>query len=138
MKIYFGATQLTDWADYPAQNVSFNGASVLDAADVIDAGTKKLFGRKNAQVTLTFTVRREFASHTLAQQYLLLTFSSLTQTQHCKITCGPLLTEEEEAVDVWLPGAVLMATPEGVFNGVEVLMSFKIVAGLATLTDPEA
>jgi hypothetical protein len=131
MKIVFGGIQLTDWSDYPAQDVSVNGQSVIEAIDIVRAATKRFFSRGNKAVTLEFSVRREFDTNHEAQKYLLTHFSALPDFGLCQVTCG-VPGEEADEEDVFLYNAVLSASPQGTFSGVEVIVRYTIQAGQVT------
>jgi hypothetical protein len=133
MKIFFATIQLTDWADYPAQNVSVNGQTVFEAVDIVRAAAARFFSRGNDKVTLQFSVRREFSTNVECQKYLLTHFSQLPKSGLCQITCG---TPGETSEDVFLSNAVLSASPQGNFNGVEAIVQYTIQAGLATTDIP--
>lgn len=135
MKIFFGGIQLTDWSDYPAQNVSVNGETVFEAVDIVRAAAKRFFSRGNDRVTLSFTVRREFATHNEAQAYLLTAFSTLPKFGTCRVVCGAP-GEEDDEQEVFIYNAVLAAMPQGIFNGVEVIASFNIQGGAAVTDSP--
>jgi hypothetical protein len=135
MKIVFGGIQLTDWSDYPASDVSVNGLSVVEAVDIIRAAGKRFFSRGNKAITLEFSVRREFDSHHEAQKYLLTHFSTLPDFGLCQVTCG-VPGEEADFEDVFLENAVLSASPQGSFVGVEVIVRYTIQAGTVTTAVP--
>lgn len=134
MKIFFGGIQLTDWSDYPAFDVSVNGQSVVEAADIVRAAAKRFFSRGNKSVTLEFSVRREFATHHEAQKYLLTHFTTLPDFGLCQVTCG--VPGEADPEDVFLANAVLSATPQGTFAGVEAIVRYTIQAGTVTTAVP--
>lgn len=134
MKIFFGGIQLTDWQDYPAFDVSVNGISVIEAIDIVRAATKRFLSRGNKAVTLEFSVRREFVTHHEAQKYLLTHFSTLPDFGLCQATCG--VTGEAGPEDVFLENAVLSASPQGTFAGVEVIVRYTIQAGKVTTAVP--
>jgi hypothetical protein len=135
MKIFFGGIQLTDWSDYPAFDVSVNGQSVVEAIDIVRAAAKRFFSRGNKAITLEFSVRREFATHHEAQKYLLTHFTTLPDFGLCQVTCG-VPGEEADFEDVFLENAVLSATPQGTFSGVEVIVRYSIQAGTVTTDAP--
>lgn len=134
MKIFFGGIQLTDWSDYPAFDVSVNGQSVIEAADIIRAAAKRFFSRGNKSITLEFSVRREFATHHECQKYLLTHFTTLPNFGLCQATCG--VTGEAGSEDVFLYNAVLVATPQGTFAGVEAIVRYSIQAGTVSTAIP--
>lgn len=134
MKIFFGGIQLTDWSDYPAFDVSVNGQSVIEAVDIIRAAAKRFFSRGNKAVTLEFSVRREFATHHECQKYLLTHFTTLPNFGLCQVTCG--VTGEAGSEDVYFYNAVLAATPQGTFAGVEAIVRYSIQAGTVTTAVP--
>jgi hypothetical protein len=134
MKIFFGGIQLTDWSDYPAFDVSVNGQSVVEAVDIVRAAAKRFFSRGNKAVTLEFSVRREFATHHEAQKYVLTHFTTLPDFGLCQVTCG--VPGEAGPEDVFLYNAVLSATPQGTFAGVEVIVRYSIQAGTVTTAVP--
>jgi hypothetical protein len=134
MKIYFGGVQLTDWSDYPAQNVSVNGETVFEAVDIVRAAAKRFYPRGNDRVTLTFTVRREFATHHEAQVFFLVGYSTLPKFGTCQIICG-VPGEEDDEQEVFIYNAVL-ATGQSSFSGVEVITSFNIQGGAAVTDTP--
>jgi hypothetical protein len=134
MKIFFAGIQLTDWSDYPAQNVTVNGQSVYEAVDIVRAAAKRFFSRGNDSVTLQFSVRREFASMRDAQNYLLTVYSTLPKSGLCQIICGD--PGEAAPATVSMANAVLTAMPQGNFAGVEVIVQFTIQAGTATTDTP--
>src|SRR4051794_24270820 len=111
MKIFFGGIQLTDWSDYPAQDVSVNGQSVVEAIDIVRAAAKRFLSRGNKAVSLEFSVTRKFDSNHEAQKYLLTHFSTLPDFGLCKVTCG-VPGEEDDFEDVFLTNAVLAASPQ--------------------------
>lgn len=131
MKIVFAGLQLTDWADYPAQNVSVNGQTVFEAIDIVRAAAKRFFARGNDSLQLQFTVRREFATNRECQVYLLTAFTTLPKFGLCVITCG---TPGEATQDVNIANAVLTAQPQGSFNGVEAIVQYTIQGGVPTTT----
>ncbi len=133
MKIFFAGLQLTDWADYPAQSVSVNGATVTEAVDIVRAAAKRFFARGNDSVTIQFTVRREFDTHAECQTFLLTHFSALPKFGLCAITCG---APGETPASVFLANAVLSASPTGSFNGVEAIVAYTIQGGIATTDAP--
>jgi hypothetical protein len=126
MKIFFAGLQLTDWADYPAQAVSVNGQTVFEAVDIVRAAAARFFSRGNDSVTLQFSVRREFATNRECQVYLLCAFNTLPKAGQVQITCG---TPGETTQDVFMDNAVLTATPQGIFNGIEAIVQFTIQGG---------
>lgn len=135
MKIYFGGIQLTDWSDFPAQNVSVNGQLVYEAVDIVRAATKRFFSRGNKSVSLQFTARKEFATHVACQKYLLTHFSLLPDASLAEIVCGAPGEAEES---VFFYNAVLSASPQGTFNGVEAIIQYTIEAGeVSTAAPPE-
>jgi hypothetical protein len=134
MKITFGGIQLTDWSDYPAQNVAVNGETVFEAVDIVRAAAKRFYPRGNDQVTLAFTVRREFATHHEAQVYFLTAYSTLPKFATCSIICG-VPGEEDDEQEVFIYNAVL-ATSQAIFNGVEVITSFAVQGGAAVTESP--
>lgn len=133
MKIFFGAIQLTDWSDYPAQGVTVNGQAAFEAVDFVRALTKRFFYRGNCALTLQFSVRREFATNRAAQIYLLTHFSALPKLGVCQIICG---APGEVTGEVLMQNAVLTASPSGSFNGVESIVTYTIQAGNATTDVP--
>jgi hypothetical protein len=133
MKIFFAGVQLTDWSDYPAQEVQVNGQTVFEAVDIVRAAAKRFFPRGNDAITLSFTVRREFATAVEAQIYLLTHFSLMPKSGLCTILCG---TPGEATDEVRLANAVLTASPSGTFRGVEVIVSYTIQAGAASTDFP--
>lgn len=133
MKIFLAGIQLTDWADYPAQSVSVNGETVTEAVDIVRAAAKRFFSRGNDSVALSFTVRREFATHVECQKYLLTHFSALPKFGLCEIICG---APGEVAETVSLANAVLSASPQGGFNGVAATVQYTIQGGVATTAVP--
>lgn len=134
MKIFFAGLQLTDWADYPAQEVSVNGQTVFEAVDIVRAAAKRFFSRGNDSVTLSFSVRREFTTHAECQTYLLTHFSLLPKFGLCRIVCGA--PGEEVPIEVLMPNAVLSASPSGSFGGVEARVQYTVQAGVATTDYP--
>jgi hypothetical protein len=135
MKIFHGGIQLTDWADYPAQNVSVNGQLVYEKVDIVRAATARYYSRGNKSVSLQFAVRREFATHAEAQVYLLTHFSLLPAQALTEIQCG---APGEAGASVFFYNAVLAASPQGSFNGVEVVIQYSIEAGeISTDAPPE-
>jgi|GEM_PF-6249462 len=134
MKILFGGIQLTDWSDYPAFDVSVNGQSVIEVVDIVRAAAKRFFSRGNKAVTLEFSVRREFATHHECQKYLLTHFTTLPDSGLCQVTCG--VPGEAGQEDVYLYNAVLAATPQGTFNGVEAIVRYSIQAGQVSTAVP--
>lgn len=126
MKIFFAGIQLTDLADFPAQAVSVNGQTVFEAVDIVRAAAARFFPRGNDKATLSFTVRREFATHRECQVYLLTAFATLPKFGQVQITCG---TPGETPQDVYMDNAVLSAQPQGSFNGVEAIVQFTIQGG---------
>ena len=133
MKIFHAGIQLTDWADYPAQNVTVNGATAFEGIDIVRALWKRFFSRGNDSITLQFTVRRQFATNQAAQNYLLTVFSTLPKFGLCQVICG---TPGETTATVTLANAVLIAMPQGNFTGLEVVVQFTIQAGRATTDTP--
>jgi hypothetical protein len=133
MKIYFGGVQLTDWANYPAQNVSVNGQLVAEAIEIVRAATKRFFTRGNKSGSLQFSARREFDTHQEAQTYLLSHFSLLPEVALCEVVCG---APGETPESVFMPNAILSATPQGSFNGVEVIVQYTIEFGIVTADAP--
>lgn len=133
MKIFFAGNQLTDWADYPAQDVSVNGQTVAEAVDIVRAAAKRFFSRGNDSVTIQFQVRREFATNRECQVYLLSHFTTLPKFGLCQITCG---APGETTQDVFFYNAVLSASPQGSFGGVEAIVQYTVQGGVATTTVP--
>jgi hypothetical protein len=134
VKIYFATIQLTDWENFPAMAVSVNGDAVFEAVDIVRASAKRFFPRGNSQVTLQFSVRREFATLRECQVYLLMHFSMLPKSGLCQIICGG--PGEDDPQNVFLYNAVLSASPQGNFNGVEAIVQYTIQAGAATTDVP--
>ncbi len=126
MKIFFAGLQLTDLADYPAQQVSVNGQTVFEAVDIVRAAAARFFPRGNDKATLSFTVRREFATNRECQVYLLTAFATLPKFGQVQVTCG---TPDETAQDVFMDNALLSAQPQGSFNGVEAIVQYTIQGG---------
>ena len=126
MKITFAGYQFTDWNDHPAMNVRVNGQAVYDTADIIGAAQKKFYFRGNEAIALEFSVRREFDTLAEAQIYLLTHFSTLTKQGTCSIVCGGPGDDDTQIVTI--EDAILAAVPEGIFNGVEVIFRYTIVA----------
>lgn len=133
MKIFFATIPLTDWADFPAMNVTVNGQTVVEAVDIVRAAFARFFSRGNDKITLQFSVRREFATHVECQKYLLMHFSTLPKFGLCRIECG---VPGETSEDVFIPNAVLSASPQGSFNGVEAIVQYVIQGGQATTDSP--
>lgn len=133
MKIKFAGIQLTDWADYPAQSVSVNGQTVFEAIDIVRAAAKRFFSRLNDSNTLSFTVRREFATNVECQVYLLTHFSLLPKFGICEVICG---APGETPQSVFMSNAILSASPQGIFNGVEAIVAYNIQFGIATTDIP--
>ncbi len=126
MKIFFAGIQLTDWADYPAQQVSVNGQTVFEAVDIVRAAAARFFPRGNDKATLSFTVRREFATNRECQVYLLTHFATLPKSGPVQVVCG---TPGEVTQDVFGDNAVLSASPQGSFNGVEAIVQYTVQVG---------
>lgn len=133
MKITLAGIQLTDWADYPAQNVSVNGQTVSELIDIVRALYKRAFWRGNDSISLQFVVRREFATHRECQVFLLTHFNTLPKFGLCAIECG---VPGESTQFVYMANAILTASPQGTFNGVEAIVAYNIQAGQATTDVP--
>lgn len=133
MKITHAGSQLTDWSNYPAQNVSINGQTVFEGVDIVRALTKRFYYRGNDSISLQFGVRREFATHKEAQNYYFTVFSTLPKFGLCQIICG--VPGDDDTVVVSMANAVLTSA-QGTCNGVEVVMQFTIQAGAATTDTP--
>ncbi len=133
MKIFFDGIQLTDWEDFPAQGVTLNGETVFEAVDIVRASKKRFFHRGNDAVALSFSVRREFGTHRECQVYLLTHFSLLPKFGVCQVICG---VPGEVEQSVFLANAVLTASPQGTFAGVESVVQYSIAAGSASTDVP--
>src|SRR4051812_21674017 len=133
MKITHAGTQLTDFEDYPAMNLQFNGQEVVDVAEPLDAVTK-FYDRGNQSVSLEFAARREFSSLRLAQVFFFTHFSSIVKQGTCILECGG--PGGGSTILLYLPDAVLAATSEGVINGLEVVHRYSIVAPKVQNTEP--
>jgi hypothetical protein len=127
MKIFFAGTQLTDWADYPAQGVAVNGQCVTEDVAFVRAVQQRSFPRGNSSITLQFSVSKVFASLRDAQSYLLTIFSTLPKSGQCQIICGA--PDEALYTTVTFASAVLSAMPQGNLNCLEVTTQFTINAG---------
>ncbi|HEX5177106.1 MAG TPA: hypothetical protein VFV83_08760 [Chthoniobacteraceae bacterium] len=134
MKIEFSDLTLGDDAnDATIRDLSINGQVVFEAVDIVLAARKKFFVRGNEAVSLQFSVRREFSTHREAEVFALTHFSSLVKSGLCKITCG---LDAEDTAEVFLANAILAASPQGGFNGVEAIVVYQIVAPAATTDEP--
>ena len=133
MKFIWGGIPLTDWENFPAQNVSVNGQSAVDVVDIVRAAAAKFFSRGNDQVTFQFTVRREFATLRECQVYLATHFSLLPRVATLQIVCGG---NGEATQDCFMEGAILSASPIGTFNGVEAFVQYTIQGGAVTTDVP--
>lgn len=126
MKIYFAGQLLSDWDAFPAQQVSVNGATVVEAVDIVRAAAKRFFHRGNDSLALQFSARREFATHREAQVFLLSHYSRLPKFGLCQIVCG---APGEVEQSVYFLNAVLAAMPQGGFSGVSVELQYMVQAG---------
>lgn len=133
MKIYFAGIQLTDWANFPAQNLTVNGQTAFEAVDIVRALAKRFFSRGNDAITVQFGVAREFGTYREAQNYYLTVYSTLPKFGLCAIICGA--PGDDDSVNVSMVNAVLTAM-QGSLNGVRVTMQFTIQAGDATTDTP--
>lgn len=133
MKFIWAGIPLTDWDGFPAQNVSVNGQEVTEAVDIVRAAAAKFFDRGNLKNTFQFTVRREFATLTECQVYLCTHFSLLPKSGALQIICGG---NGETTQDCFMEGAVLSASPQGSFNGVESIVTYTIQGGAVTTDVP--
>jgi hypothetical protein len=133
MKIRFAGIQLTDWADFPAQQVSVNGQTVFEAVDIVRAAARRFFSRLNDSNVLQFAVSREFATHREAQVFLLTHFSLLPKFGLCEVVCG---VTGETPQSVFMSNAILSASPAGTFGGVEATVAYTIQFGIATTDIP--
>lgn len=133
MKITHAGTQLTDFEDYPAMNVQLNGREVVDDAEPFDA-VSKFYDRGNQSVSLQFSARKEFSSLRESQVFFLTHFSSITKQGTCILECGG--PGGGSTILLYLPDAILAATPEGVVNGLEVVHRYFIVAPKVQTTAP--
>lgn len=138
MKIFLAGTQLTDWADFPAQGVLVNGQCVTEDVAFVRAVQQRSFPRGNSSITLQFNVSKVFGSLRDAQSYLLTIFSNLPKSGQCQVICG--VPGESPYATVTFASAVLSAMPQGNFNGLEVNTQFTINTGAAevVVNDPSS
>lgn len=133
MKITHAGTQLTDFEDYPAMNLQFNGQEVVDIAEPLDA-VSKFYDRGNQSVSLQFSARREFSSLRESQVFFLTHFSSITKQGTCILECGG--PGGGSTILLYLPDAILTDTPGAVVDGLEVVHRYSIVAPKVQNTVP--
>jgi hypothetical protein len=133
MKISLAAVELTNWTTLRARSVSVNGQTVVELVDIVRSLYKKAFWRGNDAITLQFEVAWYFNTHVEAQVFLLTHFSVVPKFGLCTIECGE---PGETSQNVYLPNAVLSASPQGIFNGLQVVVQYVIQAGQATTDIP--
>jgi hypothetical protein len=133
MKIFHGGIQLTDWEDYPAQGVTVNGQLVYEKVDIIRAAAARFFSRGNKSGSLQFAASRKFDTLKDAQVFILTHFSLLPEVAMTEIICGG---GGEDPQSVYFLNAVLSGSPQGIYEGLMVVVQYTIEFGTVTTEFP--
>lgn len=124
---------LSDASTARAYAITVNGRQLVQEAQFLRAESAAFFGRKNRRLSIAFSVRRNFETIKLAEQWMLGHHSELTHRATLTITTGQASETQE---DIVCQDAVLESVDFPVYRGILVEARYQFLVPSITGTGP--
>lgn len=124
---------LSDAALTRAYAITVNGRQLVQEAQFLRAESASVFGRKNRRLVIAFSVKRNFATIKLAEQWMLGHHAELTHRATLTITTG---LDSETQEDIVCQDAVLESVDFPSYRGITVEARYQFIVPSITGTGP--